>query len=60
MSGNNPKLIDLLNNSYAYNNDTILTAQSTNAANLNVYVTNDEDGIIYGLVDTNVTGKLDG
>ena len=60
MSGNNPKLVDLLNNSYTYSEDNILTAQSTSTADLNVYVTNDKDGIIYGLVDTNVTGKLDG
>ena len=60
MLGNNPKIIDLLNNSYAYSDDNVLTAQSTSTADLNVYVTNDKDGIIYGLVDTNVTGELDG
>jgi hypothetical protein len=59
MSSNNPKLIDLLNNSYAYSDDNVLTAQSTSTADLNVYVTNDGDGIVYGLVDTNVTGNLD-
>ena len=60
MNGLNPELIDLLDNSYAYSENKTLIVQSTNTANLNAYVTNDKDRIDYGLVDTNVTGKLDG
>ena len=60
MGGLNPELIDLLDNSYAYSESKTLIAQSTNTANLDAYVTNDKDGIVYGLVDTNITGKLDG
>jgi hypothetical protein len=60
MNNSNPELIDLLDNSYAYNEDKILTVHSTSSTNLDVYLTNDKYGIIYGLVDTNVTGKLDG
>ena len=60
LNGVNPPLIDLLNNSYAYNDDLVLTAQSTSTANLDIYLTNDKDGVVYGLVDTNTTGTLDG
>lgn len=60
MSDSDPELIDLLDNSYAYSEDKILTVHSTSSTNLDVYLTSDKYGIIYGLVDTNVTGKLDG
>ena len=59
MLGNNPEMIDVLNNGYAYSDDKILTMQSSSASDLNAYVTNDKDGIIYGLVTTNITGELD-
>ena len=59
MLGNNPEMIDVLNNRYAYSDDKILTMQSSSTSDLNVYVTNDKDGIIYGLVTTNITGELD-
>jgi hypothetical protein len=60
MNGPTPELIDLLNNSYAYNDDKILTVHSTSSADLDVYLTHDKYGIVYGLVEMNVTGKLDG
>ena len=59
MLGNNPEMIDILNNGYAYSDDKVLTMQSSSTSDLNVYVTNDKDGIIYGLVTTNITGELD-